>query len=208
MRVRELQVAGAFEFAPTVHPDERGTFASPFQERAFGSATGRPLFPVAQASTSRSRRGTVRGIHFAAVPPGVGKYLYCPHGAVVDIVVDLRLGSPTFRRWEAMTLSSEDLRGVYLPLGVGHAFVALEDESIVCYLLSRSYTPTLERTVSVRDDSLGLPIPAEPILSERDADAPTLAEAQAAGLLPDYAACRRLEERWGRAGSRPSQRGS
>ncbi|WP_447001757.1 dTDP-4-dehydrorhamnose 3,5-epimerase family protein [Saccharothrix isguenensis] len=191
MKARELAVEGAFEFVPEVFPDHRGLFVSPFQRDAFEAAVGRPLFPVAQLSTSTSRRGVLRGVHYTRTPPGCAKYVHCSRGRVLDVVVDLRVGSPTFGRWDAMELSGEDFRGVYLPTGVGHAFTALEDDSAVCYLLSRGYDPVNELALSPLDPELGLPWSdsSAPVLSERDRDAVSLAAARAAGLLPEYQEC-------------------
>lgn len=195
MRPRELAVGGALEFSPEVFADDRGFFGSPYQESAFIGAVGKPLFPVSQASLSRSRRGVVRGVHFTVTPPGTAKYVYCPSGKVLDIVVDLRVGSPTFGRWDSVVLDPESLRALYLPVGLGHAFVALEDETMMSYLLSSSYIPELEQSVSVFDKELALLIPdgIDPILSERDLHAPTLAKAEADGILPVYDQCRAIE---------------
>ncbi|CQR60390.1 dTDP-4-dehydrorhamnose 3,5-epimerase family protein [Streptomyces leeuwenhoekii] len=195
MRSRRLAVDGAFEFTPCVFPDERGLFVSPFQEAAFIEATGSPLFPVAQTNHSRSRRGVVRGVHFTATPPGTAKYVYCARGEALDIVVDIRVGSPTYGRWDAVLLDQRHFRSVYLPVGVGHAFVALRDDTVVSYMLSRAYVPEHELAISALDPALGLPVPAdtEPIQSDRDRAAPTLAEAEAQGLLPDYATCSGIE---------------
>ncbi|WPR54410.1 dTDP-4-dehydrorhamnose 3,5-epimerase [Streptomyces sp. S399] len=208
MRSRRLAVDGAIEFTPRVFPDERGLFVSPFQEAAFLEATGSPLFPVAQTNHSRSRRGVVRGVHFTATPPGTAKYVYCARGRALDIVVDIRIGSPTFGRWDAVLLDQRDFRSVYLPVGVGHAFVALEEDTVVSYLLSRAYVPEHELALSALDPALGLPIPDDtpPLLSDRDQAAPTLAEAGERGLLPDYAACRSLEHTTASAASEARHR--
>ncbi|WP_219509617.1 dTDP-4-dehydrorhamnose 3,5-epimerase family protein [Nonomuraea ceibae] len=189
MRHRELAVTGAFAFEPDVYPDRRGSFASPYQESAFAAAVGRPLFAVAQASRNVSRRGVVRGVHYTLVPPGTAKYVFCAGGRALDMVVDLRDGSPTFGRWDAVELTAGNGRAVYLPPGAGHAFAALEDDTVMCYLLSSEYRAADDLTLSVLDEDLALPLPAgeTPLLSERDAAAPTLAEAAALGLLPRYA---------------------
>ncbi|MFF7812424.1 dTDP-4-dehydrorhamnose 3,5-epimerase family protein [Streptomyces sp. NPDC007945] len=188
MRARALAVAGALEFTPTAYPDERGHFVSSFQGDAFTATHGAPLFPVAQASFSSSRRGVVRGVHFTAGPPGTAKYVTCPSGEALDIVVDIREGSPTFGRWDAVLLDQRDHRALYLPPGVGHAFVSLRDDTVMSYLLSAEYVAERELALSVLDPDLALPIPAgiDPVLSARDREAPTLAEARAAGLLPSY----------------------
>ncbi|MEV5536058.1 dTDP-4-dehydrorhamnose 3,5-epimerase family protein [Saccharopolyspora shandongensis] len=195
MKVRELGISGAYEFTPQVFGDDRGAFSSPFQEQAFGEALGRPLFPVAQASSSRSRRGVVRGVHFTALPGSMAKYVYCASGRALDFVVDVRVGSPTFGRAEAVELSATEFTALYLPIGVGHLFVALEDDTVMVYLLSAGYVAEKERAVHPLDPQLGLVIPdgLDLVLSERDRNAPTLAAAAADGLLPDYAACRAAE---------------
>ncbi|WUH98256.1 dTDP-4-dehydrorhamnose 3,5-epimerase [Spirillospora sp. NBC_00431] len=195
MKSRQLAVDGAIEFQPEVFSDDRGVFVSPFQESAFTEASGGPLFPVAQTNHSRSRRGVVRGLHFTRTPPGVAKYVYCPHGRTLDIVVDIRRGSPTFGHWETVLLDPTEFRSVYLPVGVAHAFVALEDHTVVSYMISGEYVKGDELAVAVLDAAFGLPIPEDidPIMSGRDRAAPTLAEADASGLLPDYEESRRIE---------------
>jgi epimerase EvaD len=196
MKARELAVIGAYEFTPPSYGDDRGFFVSPHHDDDLTAAVGHPLFPVAQSSYSSSRRGVVRGVHFALTPPGVAKYVYCTRGKVLDMVIDTRVGSPTFGQVDSVVLDQQDFRAMYFPIGVGHAFVALEDDSIVHYMLSGVYVKENELSVSVLDPALNLPIPAdiEPILSERDSVAPTLAEAEARGLLPDYVKCQEIED--------------
>ncbi|MGH3873216.1 MAG: dTDP-4-dehydrorhamnose 3,5-epimerase [Pseudonocardiaceae bacterium] len=185
MQFRELAVPGVVEFTPTVFPDDRGRFVAPFQESVFVDATGHRLH-VAQANHSVSRRGVIRGVHFSDVPPGQAKYVYCCRGALLDVAVDVRVGSPTFGRWAAVQLDTETYRAVYLPEGVGHAFIALADDTVMTYLCSTGYHPAAERTVHPLDPALGLPWPAELAgqLSAKDRAAPTLAEAAEAGILP------------------------
>lgn len=188
---RELDVAGAFEFSRTSFRDDRGMFATPFDAESFAAAVGRPLFSLSQVCVSRSRRGVLRGVHFTATPPGRAKYAYCPQGSAYDIVVDLRVGSPTFGRHEVLRLGPDPVNAVYFPPGVGHAFVALEDDTVMCYLLAGGYVPADELAVSPFDPRLGLPLPTDLtlVLSDRDRAAPTLAEAEAAGILPRHADC-------------------
>lgn len=184
MKARELAVGGAWAFAPEPHRDDRGLFVSPFESAEFVAAVGHALFPVAQQSTSVSRYGVARGVHYAKTRPGCAKYVHCARGRVLDFVVDIRVGSPTFGRWDAVELS--EMQAVYLPAGLGHAFVALSDDATVCYLLSRGYEPADELAVSLLDPELDLPVPAGAVLSERDRDAPTLSEALVNDLLPHY----------------------
>jgi dTDP-4-dehydrorhamnose 3,5-epimerase len=187
MRSKALSIAGAWVFEPQSFGDGRGLFVAPYQEAAFVAAVGAPV-QLAQANHSVSRRGVIRGLHFADVPPGQAKYVYCPSGALLDVVVDIRIGSPTYGQHEAVLLDSESYRAVYLSEGLGHAFCALADNTVASYLCSTPYAPVIERTLSPLDPALALPWPSDitPILSERDAAAPTLAEAEAAGLLPCY----------------------
>jgi dTDP-4-dehydrorhamnose 3,5-epimerase len=190
MEARELTVLDAYEFTPRAFPDDRGLFVAPFQEAAFLDTVGHPL-RVAQTNHSVSRRGTIRGVHFADTPPGQGKYVYCPRGALLDVVVDLRVGSPTFGRWDAVRLDAVDFRAVYLAEGLGHGFVALEDDTAMSYLCSEGYRPASERGITPLDPALDLPWPSglERILSQKDSEAPTLAEAERQGLLPRYEDC-------------------
>ncbi|WP_432041925.1 dTDP-4-dehydrorhamnose 3,5-epimerase family protein [Streptomyces cadmiisoli] len=195
MRVRTPAIEGVREFTPQVFGDDRGCFASPFQESAFTQAVGRPLFPVRDISHNVSARGVLRGIHYTAAPPGRAKYVYCPYGRVLDFLVDLRVGSPTFGRHQTTELSGGDCRALYIPVGVGHAFLSRQDDSIVVYVMSEGYVPEAELAVSPLDPVLGLPLPEGGDLrqSPRDGAAPTLAEARDKGLLPDYDTCREVE---------------
>jgi dTDP-4-dehydrorhamnose 3,5-epimerase len=190
MQAREMKVPGVFEFVPRTFPDDRGMFVAPFQEAAFVEAVGHPLH-VAQTNHSVSRRGTIRGLHFADVPPGQAKYVHVARGLLLDVVVDLRVGSPTFGRWDAVTLDATLGNAIYVPEGVGHAAMALEDDTTMHYLCSRGFNPAAEHGITPVDPALGLPWPDDvaPVLSEKDAAAPTLAEALEAGLLPRHDAC-------------------
>jgi dTDP-4-dehydrorhamnose 3,5-epimerase len=190
MQARELTVPDAYEFSPRSFPDNRGLFVAPFQETAFVAAVGFPL-RVAQTNHSVSQRGVIRGVHYADTPPGQAKYVYCPSGALLDVVIDLRVGSPTFGEVDSVLVDSTDYRAVYLAEGLGHAFVALADDTVMSYLCTTGYHPTGERGINPMDEALALPWPAdiEPILSDKDLQAPTLAQAHAAGLLPVYEDC-------------------
>jgi 5-epimerase len=190
VQFRALAVPGVIEFMPQTFRDARGRFVAPFQESVFRDATGHRL-RVAQCSHSVSRRGVIRGVHFRDVPPGQAKYVYCPQGALLDIAIDVRLGSPTFGCWEAVRLDAESYHAVYLPEGIGHAFIALADGTVLAYLCSTGYDPAAERTVHPLDPALRLPWPTdlEVVLSAKDRAAPTLAEAAAAGGLPHWQTC-------------------
>ncbi|WP_089114105.1 dTDP-4-dehydrorhamnose 3,5-epimerase family protein [Streptomyces sp. SS07] len=200
MEAKELGVVGAHVFTPQVFADSRGAFVSPFQEEVFVRQTGHRLFPVEQISHSRSRRGVVRGVHFTRTPPGMAKYVYCPRGRALDIIVDLRRGSPTFGRHATVVLDPVDFRAVYFPVGLGHAFVALEDDTVMAYTLSLAYAPENELALSVYDPDLALPLPEdiEPVVSERDRVAQSLEQALESGVLPDYEQCLELDARLAR----------
>ena len=190
MSMRPLGIDGAWVFEPKVFPDSRGSFHEWFHGEAFRAATSQGLV-LAQANCSVSRRGTLRGVHFADVPPSQAKYVKCVRGAVFDVVVDIRVGSPTFGRWEATLLDDEDHRAVYISEGLGHAFMALTDDATVVYLSSEGYAPDREHGINPLDAELGIDWPAgvEPLLSEKDAGAPTVAEALREGVLPAYEEC-------------------
>lgn len=193
MQVDELKVPGAWVFTPRQFPDPRGVFLEWFKASVLEQAVGHPL-TVKQANHSASSRGTLRGVHFADVPPGQAKYVYCTRGAVLDVVVDIRVGSPTFGVSDAVRLDDVDRRGVYLSEGIGHAFLALTDDANVTYLCSEPYNPGHEHGLHPLGPELALPWPddIEPLLSEKDAAAPSLAEASASGLLPSWADCVRF----------------
>jgi dTDP-4-dehydrorhamnose 3,5-epimerase len=191
---RELAVSGAWEITPTVHPDERGLFFEWFTEREFTAMTGHRL-DLRQANTSVSSAGVLRGLHFAQLPPSQAKYVTCPRGAVFDVVVDIRVGSPTFGRWDSVLLDDRDHRSVYISEGLAHGFIALQDDSTVSYLCSAGYDPRREHTVNALDPAIGIEWPTAGLtLSERDAAAPTLAEVEAAGLLPSWGEARAFVE--------------
>lgn len=187
-----LGIPGCWSTTPVVHVDERGFFVSTFVAQEHEQATGRPLFTVAQVSFSSSAAGVLRGVHYTRTPPGCEKYVYCSAGEVLDVVVDLRVGSPTFGEVDSIRLSGVDGRAVYLPAGVGHAFVALTPDSRMTYLLSKCYRAEDELAVSAADPRLGLlqRVAAAgvntPTVSPRDAQAPSLAESLAAGRLPRF----------------------
>lgn len=126
-------------------------------------------------------------------PPGRAKYVWCAHGRCLDIVLDVRVGSPTFGIREKVELNGDAGTGLYIPVGVAHAFLALDDNTVMTYLLSGEYVPENERALYPYDPDLGLHLPEGLILSERDASAPSLAEALKRSMLPQYEDCLLLE---------------
>lgn len=189
MGVRELDIPGAWEITPAVHGDSRGLFFEWLTDRGFTAFAGHHL-DVRQANCSVSSAGVLRGLHFAQLPPSQAKYVTCLHGSVFDVVVDIRVGSPTFGRWDSVLLDDKDHRTIYISEGLGHGFLALQDNSTVMYLCSAEYDPQREHTICATDPTLAIDWPlvggAAPSLSDRDAAAPSLDEVRASGLLPTW----------------------
>jgi dTDP-4-dehydrorhamnose 3,5-epimerase len=187
--VRELKIPGAWEITPTVHGDSRGHFFEWLTDKGFTSFAGHRL-DVRQANCSVSSAGVLRGLHFAEVPPSQAKYVTCVRGSVFDVVVDIRVGSPTFGQWDSVLLDDSDHRTIYLSEGLGHGFLALQDNSTVMYLCSTEYNPQREHTICATDPAFAIDWPlvdgAAPNLSDRDAAAPSLEEVRASGLLPTW----------------------
>jgi dTDP-4-dehydrorhamnose 3,5-epimerase len=190
MKIEPLDLPDVWLCTPLVHPDDRGAFLEWFRGDKLQDAVGR-RFDVVQANHSVSHRGVVRGVHFADVPPGQAKFVYCPSGAILDVVVDLRSGSPTFGQHCSVVLDDVSRLGVYIGEGLGHAFCALTDEVSVNYLVTTAYGVATERTISPVDADLSLPWPEDVplVLSDKDRDAPSLAMAQEQGWLPSYQQC-------------------
>jgi dTDP-4-dehydrorhamnose 3,5-epimerase len=191
--ITPLRIEGAWALTPAQHADGRGVFLEWFTGSEFEQAVGHPL-DLRQANLSVSGAGVLRGVHFAQVPPSQAKYITCPTGAVLDVVVDLRLGSPTYGEWDSVLLDDVDRRALYVSEGLGHGFMALAEGSAVAYLCSAAYLPTREHGVHPLDARLAIDWPThgrdgqplEPRLSDRDAAAPSLAEIEGQGLLPTY----------------------
>ena len=189
MSLRELSITGAWEMTPTIHRDDRGGFLEAFRSETLAAAIGH-RFELAQMNISISRRGVLRGIHYADVPPSQAQYVQCLRGAIIDFVVDIRVGSPTFGQWEGVRLDDANRSSVYLSEGLGHAFLALEDDTTVAYLVSEPFNAPREHGISPLDPAIGLefPIPVdELVLSDKDRDAPSLTEALVSDALPQYA---------------------
>jgi dTDP-4-dehydrorhamnose 3,5-epimerase len=188
MHIEALAIEGAYLVTPILRGDERGHFAETFRADILGERIGHP-FTLAQANTSFSSRGVVRGVHFALVPPGQAKYVSCLTGTILDLAIDVRVGSPTFGQHVALELDDSRRQALYLAEGLGHAFCALSETATVNYLCSTGYNPDREFGVNPLDEQLALPWPAdiELVFSAKDSDAPSLAESERIGQLPTYA---------------------
>lgn len=192
MQIRELSVPDAYEITPVQHRDDRGAFLEWYRFDRLEEAVGHSL-NLKQGNTSVSRKGSVRGIHFADIPPSQAKYVTCTHGAVLDFAIDVRVGSPTFGEWDTVRLDDVDRKAIYVAEGLGHCFVALTDDATVSYLVTDVYNPTREHGIDPLDQEIALVFPKEAgelLLSPKDTEAPSLAEAKASGLLPEWDAAR------------------
>lgn len=192
--ILDLPIAGAWLFAPRVFGDERGSFHEGFRAAQFTEHLGYP-FDVAQANVSRSSLGVVRGIHLAEVPPGQVKFVTCLTGEVMDVLVDLRVGSPTFGKHVKVTLSEANNHAVHVPIGVGHGFVARSENAVLNYLVTEAYNPDREFGVDPFDPKLAIDWGVDredAVLSAKDAAAPGLEQVHA--RLADWREARGWEQ--------------
>ncbi|MGO3886666.1 MAG: dTDP-4-dehydrorhamnose 3,5-epimerase family protein [Mycetocola sp.] len=192
MQIRELRIPDSYEITPKQFGDDRGLFLEWYRFDRLEETIGHSL-DLRQANTSVSARGSLRGIHFADIPPSQAKYVTVTHGAVIDYIVDIRVGSPTFGQWDSVLLDDVDRRAVYLAEGLGHAFVALTDKATVSYLVSATFRAEREHGINPLDPDIGLEIPdaaGELLLSEKDKVAPSLADAANSGILPSWTQAR------------------
>jgi dTDP-4-dehydrorhamnose 3,5-epimerase len=179
MELLQTRLEGLKLFAPTVHGDERGFFIETYREDAWELGQA-----FVQDNQSRSRRGTVRGIHFQT-HPGQGKLVRCARGTVWDVVVDLRRSSPTFGEWEAFELDDVHGHQLYVPVGFGHGFCVLSETADFVYKCTNYYDPATEAGFKFDDPAVGIewPLPKDELLySQRDDEAPPLAET----TLPEW----------------------
>ncbi|MDQ1008542.1 NDP-hexose 3,5-(Or5-) epimerase [Streptomyces sp. V4I23] len=213
MDIHDTAVPDAYRIVPRVLTDARGSFHESFRHEELARATGHVLIPQ-QINYSSSRRDTVRGLHSVLLPPGQAKYVTCVRGAVRDFVADVRLGSPAFGAYTTAVLDARDGGGMYVAEGLAHGFVALTEDACVSYLCSTEYVPGTQVDICPFDTELDLPwhlgLTGEPLLSEKDAAAPTLARAADLGLLATYDQClahyadRRRAARYARAAAASS----
>jgi dTDP-4-dehydrorhamnose 3,5-epimerase len=167
-------LAGVVVLEPEVHSDDRGFMVETYRRDLWSDFDIDA--DVVQHNHSRSSKGTLRGLHFQT-EPGQAKLVRCPRGKIFDVAVDLRRDSPTYGQWEGYELDDEAHRQMFVPTGFGHGFVVLSDVADVTYLLSSTYDPATESGIAWDDPDVGVEWPvAEPLLSERDKQAPTLAE--------------------------------
>jgi dTDP-4-dehydrorhamnose 3,5-epimerase len=180
MSFTPLKIEGSWVFAPQKFPDERGSFHEVFKLPLLSETLGF-VFEVKQVNQSVSKAGVIRGIHWADVPPGQAKYVFCSKGAIWDLVTDIRIGSPTFGQFDGDVISADNGKCLLIKEGLGHVFLSLEDDTVVNYLCSEPFSPTTEHGINPLDETLAIPFdskfPKERLLfSPKDLESPTLME--------------------------------
>jgi dTDP-4-dehydrorhamnose 3,5-epimerase len=186
MELKPLGIDGVWLAESSVWSDERGYFREWFKSADVNRAIGRH-FGIEQANISFSSRGTLRGIHFSIAPRGQAKWITCVSGSIKDVIVDIQPNSKTFGQWIEVKLTGDSGKSVFISEGLGHGFVALEDNTAVAYLVSTPFSPSDEFEINPLDEKIGINWGFdlnELKISEKDKSAPTLAERLAEGKLP------------------------
>ncbi len=192
MKITPLELAGAFEVQPSPYSDHRGSFQEWYRGDQLAGFLGHVPTWV-QANLSTSRAGVIRGVHVTAIPPGQAKYVTCVRGSVFDVIVDMRVGSPTFGQWAGTLLDDVNRKALYVGEGLGHGICALADDATISYLCSDVFDGSAERAMTPLDPDVAIawPVP-DPVLSDKDRGAATLAELADSGVLPSWADYRAL----------------
>ena len=159
MKVTPLKIDGSWIIELKKFEDGRGFFYESFRNEIAKKYFGRE-FSIKQSNTSVSKKGSVRGIHYALVPPSQAKYVQCQQGSIIDYVIDIRVGSPTFSQFAEVELSATNPQAIFIEEGLAHAFVALEDETVVTYFVSENYNPEREKGINPFDSDLNIKWPS------------------------------------------------
>jgi dTDP-4-dehydrorhamnose 3,5-epimerase len=186
MKLTPLGIEGAWFAESPVWGDDRGFFREWFKSEDLKNAIGRD-FEIKQANISISSRGTLRGIHYSLAPGGQAKWITCVSGSIKDVIVDIRSNSPTFGKWIEVELNSDSGQAVFISEGLGHGFLALQDNTAVAYLVSSPFSPTDEFEINPHDEKIGINWGmnlSDLKISDKDMNAPTLAERLVQGQLP------------------------
>ena len=186
MKLTPLGLEGGWLAESPVWTDDRGFFREWFKSEAIKSATGRD-FGIEQANISLSSAGSLRGIHYSLAPRGQAKWITCVSGSIQDVIVDIRPDSITFGQWVEIELKGDSGKAVLISEGFGHGFLALEDNTTVAYLVSTPYSPADEFEINPLDETIGIKWGFElkdMRISDKDKNAPTLAECLSVGKLP------------------------
>jgi dTDP-4-dehydrorhamnose 3,5-epimerase len=186
MKITPLGIEGAWVAESPIWSDDRGFFREWFKTADIDEATGRS-FGIEQANISHSSKGTLRGIHYSIAPRGQAKWITCVSGVIKDVIVDIRPESKTFGKWVDVELRGDSGNAVFISEGLGHAFIALEDNTAVAYLVSTPFSPAHEFEINPLDEKIGInwgmPI-SELKISEKDKKAPSLEKRVKEGRLP------------------------
>ena len=186
MELTPLGIEGAWLAESPVWSDERGFFREWFKSEDIEKATGKSV-GIEQANLSVSSKGTLRGIHYSIAPRGQAKWVTCVTGSIKDVIVDIRPDSKTFRKWIGVELTSNSGKAVFISEGLGHGFIALEDNTAVAYLVSTPFSPSHEFEINPLDEEIGINWGmeiSELKITDKDKNAPTLTELVAEGQLP------------------------
>jgi dTDP-4-dehydrorhamnose 3,5-epimerase len=176
MEINPSEIEGVRIVTSKLYEDARGTFREWFKKSELLNQTSAD-FQVAQSNVSKSNKGAIRGIHFSREKNSQKKWVTCLNGSIYDVVVDLRVNSKTFGRWAGIILAPELGNSVYIDSGIGHAFIALEENTIVSYLISSEYDPSTEFNISPFDESLSIKWPIKyTSISEKDKNAPNFVD--------------------------------
>jgi len=192
MKATPLSINGSWKIDFQRFDDNRGYFYESFKDEDFKSQIGRN-FVIKQTNTSSSSKGSVRGIHYALVPPSQAKLVQCQRGSIKDYIIDIRVGSPTFGKFEEIELNENSASAVFIEEGLAHAFVALENQTVVTYYVTEKYNPDREKGINPFDKTLNVKWPEmELVLSDKDKQAITLEDAKNQGLLPSFDECKKF----------------
>ena len=186
MKLTPLGIEGVWLAESPVWSDERGFFREWFKYEDVKAATGRD-FGIEQANISLSSAGSLRGIHYSLAPRGQAKWITCVAGSIKDVIVDIRPDSQTFGKWIEVELSGSSGQAVFISEGLGHGFVALEDNAAVAYLVSTPFSPTDEFEINPLDEQIGIKWGMETSelrISDKDLNALSLNERKLNGQLP------------------------
>jgi dTDP-4-dehydrorhamnose 3,5-epimerase len=185
MKITPLSISGAWLIEAPVFPDKRGQFREWYRNE-FSESSDLPQFDVRQANTSVSGKGVIRGVHYSCAEGGQSKLITCTSGAIQDVVVDLRVNSETYGKYESIEISWRDGISIFISNGLGHGFQSLHDDSVVTYLLNSTYQPEKEFSINPNDVTLAIQwMITDSTISDRDATAPSLLDLFSQGNLPN-----------------------
>jgi dTDP-4-dehydrorhamnose 3,5-epimerase len=179
MRTDAMEMSGLLIIEPRAYADERGHFFEAFNRREFADTVD-ANHEFVQDNQSRSAQHVLRGLHYQLAPRAQGKLVRVVRGAVFDVAVDIRRSSPTFGQWFGLELTEDNFKQLWVPPGFAHGFLALTEPADLLYKVTDYYSPEHDRSIRWNDPGIGIewPLDGEPILSDKDASAPYLAEAE------------------------------